>query len=105
MQLQLIIKEKHLLDIVSGAKKEEFRDVTDRLLKQVAYLDEEGNAKELKPIQSLMLYAGYHKDRKYAIVEVLDIEIDNYVDDDGNVVEDDEYFVFLLGKVIETNVH
>lgn len=103
-QISLIIKEKYLKEIVSGSKKEEYRDVTDRLLKQVAYLDEEGNATSLKPIKSLLLYAGYQKDRKFAEVEVIDIELDNYVDDDGNPNEDDEFFVFILGKVISTNI-
>lgn len=103
MTLDLIIKQKHLEEIVSGAKKEEYRDVTDRLLKQVCDLDSEGNATDYKPIKTLRLFAGYKKDRKFAVVEVLDIELDVYLDDDGNETED-EYFVFVLGRVIETNI-
>lgn len=103
MTLDLIIKQKHLEEIVSSAKKEEYRDVTDRLLKQVCDLDSEGNATSYKPIKTLRLFAGYKKDRKFAVVEVLDIELDVYLDDDGNETED-EYFVFVLGKVVETNL-
>lgn len=103
MTHDLIIKQKHLEEIVSGAKKEEYRDVTDRLLKQVCDLDSEGNATGYKPIKTLRLFAGYKKDRKFAVVEVRDIELDVYLDDDGNETED-EYFVFVLGKVVETNL-
>ena len=103
MTLDLIIKQKHLEEIVAGTKTEEYRDVTDRLLKQVCDLDSEGNATGYKPIKTLRLFAGYKKDRKFAVVEVLDIELDVYLDDDGNETED-EYFVFVLGKVVETNL-
>ena len=103
MEISFIIKTEHLAEIVAGTKTEEYRDVTDRLLKQVCDLDSEGNATGYKPIKTLRLFAGYKKDRKFAVVEVKDIELDVYLDDDGNETED-EYFVFVLGRVIETNL-
>jgi hypothetical protein len=102
MTLNLVIKEKHLHEIVSGEKKEEYRDLTDRILKQVCNLDENGDAIDFKPIKALKLFAGYRTDRKFAVVEVDEIAIDAYLDENDNET-DDEYFVFSLGKIIEKN--
>lgn len=102
MNINLIIKKEYLLQIVSGLKKEEYRDVTDKMLAMVADLDDEGNAVKIKDIKTITFFNGYHANRKMAVVEVLDIEIDNYIDDEDKET-DDEYFVFILGNVLETN--
>lgn len=90
--------------IVSGEKTEEYRDVTPELLSKICNLDSEGNATSFKDVNSITLYAGYRKDRRFARVEILSIEVDNYLDDENNPIDGDEYFVFMLGRIIETNI-
>lgn len=103
MRISFIIKQQYFDQIISGEKKEEYRDYTESLLKKICQLDEDGNATDFKPIKEIEFLVGYQKNRKSAVVECLGIEVDYYQDDNGNPIEDDEYFVFSLGRVVSTN--
>lgn len=97
MVLDLIIKREFFNEILSGVKTEEYRDCTDRLINKICVLDEEGNATDVKKIESIRFFEGYNKGRREMLVECLDVEVDTY-EDTG-----EDYFVFILGKIFSHN--
>jgi hypothetical protein len=97
MTLDLIIKREFFNEILSGEKKEEYRDCKDRLINQICICDENGIAEDIKPIESIRFFEGYRKDRRQMIVECRGVEIDTYEDCE------EDYFVFLLGDVISSS--
>lgn len=97
MVLDLIIKREYFNEILSGNKKEEYRDCKDRLVNKICVLDENGIATEIKKIDSIRFFEGYNKGRREMVVECLDVKVDTYED------TDEDYFVFILGKIFSNN--
>jgi hypothetical protein len=97
MTIDLIIKREFFNQILLGKKKEEYRDCTDRLINKICVLDEDGNATEIKKIESIRFFEGYNKGRREMLVECFDVEVDSYED------TNEDYFVFILGKIISHN--
>jgi hypothetical protein len=97
MTIDFIIKREFFNEILSGKKKEEYRDCTDRLINKICVLDENGNASDIKKIDSIRFFEGYVKGRREMLVECLDVEVDTYED------TDEDYFVFILGKIFSHN--
>ena len=97
MRITLIIKRHWFDEIKSGKKKKEYRNLTERLAKQICTFDESKKMTGFKPITEIMLYNGYHKNRPSMLVECVGIEIEQ------DLFEPEfEVFVFLLGKVLES---
>ncbi|MFD2936156.1 hypothetical protein [Spirosoma flavum] len=101
MRTTLRIKKVYLDEILTYKKTEEYRDFTQyyvsRLCEKVG--DE---VTGIKPITEVCLIAGYAANSPRAVVEVKEITVDQYVDDNDNLI-DDYYFTIFLGKVLETN--
>ena len=116
--LQLIIKQKYFDEILSGKKKQEFREVRPNTQKKYCELDEDGYCKEVDGIliprkyDAIQFYVGYNKDRASALVEVKDAHIELFEDENHNLIEyeykGETYLaarvVYDLGKVIDKNV-
>lgn len=122
--LTLIIKQNWFDKIMSGEKKEEYREITPRTQKKYVEVDNEGFAKEdangnciPKKYDAIRFYVGYNKDRDSALIKVKDAKVDYICDEDTRepiAYELDEkdkngepvYWVaaqitFMLGDVIE----
>lgn len=92
--LTLIIKQKFFDEIVSGKKKQEFRDCKPTTEARYLEMDEEGYAvfddegrNVMRHYDAIRFYVGYKKDRDTALVEVKGARCDDVLDDDGNPVE------------------
>lgn len=93
MRINLIIKRHWFDEIRAGRKKQEFRDITPRLIRQICNPDKDGDFESYKPITEILLLNGYHKKRPTMLVECLGIEI--------APGQNGELFAFNLGKVLK----
>lgn len=91
MQINLIIKRYWFDEIKAGRKNKEYRDATERLLKQICTKGESGFFDGFKPITKILLLNGYNKNRPTMLIECVGIEIE-----DGN-----QTIVFNLGKLLK----
>ena len=117
--LTLSIKQNFFDEILSGAKKQEFREIRPSTQKKYCELDEEGYCKfdEEKGIfvprhydAIKFLTGAYNKGpRPWALVEIKDANIELFVDENDKFIELEEkgepYYmaqiVYDLGEVIE----
>lgn len=89
--LTLNIKEIYFKEIITGAKKEEYRLLKPSTINKYTYLDE--GKRWLKKYDAIRFFVGYHKDRESALVEVIDAVYDF----------EEQTVVYSLGKIIEVN--
>ena len=75
--LTLNIKKIYFDEILSGAKKIEYRELKQTTLNKYTYLNEADGKRYLRRYDALRLFVGYHKDRASALVEVKDITYNN----------------------------
>jgi hypothetical protein len=109
--LTLQIKREHLDNILSGKKKEEFREIRpNNSKKYIEYFTADDGEEDVKPIMvdRIQFFNGYKAGRPEVIIEVLKAEIEYIIDEDGNPVEYEEkgeiymtaQMVYSLGKVV-----
>lgn len=117
--LNLIIKQVYFDEIMTGTKKQEFREIRPNSQKKYCEVDADGYCVERngkivpRHYDAIRFYVGYHKDRDTALVEVTDTHIELIEDDNGNLIiyenKGKEYCaalaVYDLGNIIEKNVH
>lgn len=117
--LSLIIKQTYFDQILSGGKKQEFREVKPTTYKKLIELDENGYDKEDEygnaiPIKydAIRFYVGYNKDRDTALVEVESATSEIFVDEKGEPItyqhKGEEWWAqqitYNLGKVLDKKV-
>lgn len=71
--LTLNIKKIYFDEIMSGAKKIEYRELKQTTLNKYTYVDETDGKRYLRRYDALRLYVGYNKDGESALVQVTDI--------------------------------
>lgn len=71
--LTLNIKKIYFDEIMSGAKKIEYRELKQTTLNKYTYLDESDGKRYLRRYDAIRFFVGYHKDRESAWVQVKDI--------------------------------
>lgn len=98
--LYVTIKKEFFDQIMSGEKKEEYREPTDYWFRRLMVI-ENNIPVAVKPFKYIRLCVGYNKDREEAIVEIKDIYHCKFV---KNIPEGfrkgDESFVIELGQII-----
>ena len=87
--LTLNIKKVFFDAIISGEKKEEYREVKQTTINKYTFIDEEDGKRYLRRYDLLHLFVGYQKDRESAIVEIVDTTYE-----EGRVV-------YHLGQIME----
>ena len=70
--LTLNIKKIYFDEIMSGAKKTEYRELKQTTLNKYTCLDETDGKRYLRRYDALRLFVGYNKDRESALVQVTD---------------------------------
>ena len=75
--LTLNIKKVYFDEIMSGAKKTEYRELKQTTLNKYTYVDEADGKRYLRRYDALRLFVGYHKDRESALVQVTDTTYNN----------------------------
>lgn len=112
--LQLIIKQKHLDEILSGNKTQEFREIRPNTVNKYCEVDKDGYVKEINGVIMPRQYdvikfcVGYSKNRKTALVEVLSADVELFVDENNDFItyveNNNEYIasqiIYSLGKVL-----
>lgn len=101
--LTLIIEKQFFDQILSGAKKEEYRSLSDYYINRFCVFKGEVFT-AMKPIKTICFAVGYAKDRLTAIVEVKGIFIDTFesvIPEGFN--QGDQCFTIELGKVLKRN--
>lgn len=116
--LTLIIKQKFFDEILSGKKRQEYREIRPTTQKKYCQLDAEGYCVEvngeLQPrhYDAIQFFVGYSKGRTSALVEVKDAKIELFEDESHNLIEythqGEVYLagqvVYNLGRVIEKHI-
>lgn len=123
--LNLIIKQKYFDAILAGRKVQEFREVRPTTVKKYIELDEDGYEREDEygnaiPIKydAIRFFVGYSADRDTALVEVVGVHTEVFVDEDDNPLMYEygvdkngepqvwvaEQVVYDLGKILEHKV-
>lgn len=109
--LTLQIKREFLDKILSGKKKEEFREIRpNNSKKYIEYFTADDGEEDVKPkdIDRIQFFNGYKPGRPEVIIEVKKSEIEYIIDEDGNPIEYEEngefymaaQMVYTLGKVV-----
>lgn len=109
--LTLQIRREFLDKILSGKKKEEFREIRpNNAKKYIEYFTADDGEEDVRPrkYDGLKLLNGYAKDRPEVIIKYNKAEIEYIVDQDGNFIEYEEngefyltaQMVYNLGKVV-----
>lgn len=104
--LRLPIKRQFLNEILSGDKTVEYRDFTQHYIDRIGFdpalYDEELHADGIPThVKTVTLVNGRQKDAFTAVYEVLKICIEEFVDEDGNYMDDvDPVFAIYLGERI-----
>ncbi|WP_343643981.1 ASCH domain-containing protein [Chryseobacterium sp.] len=110
--LTLQIKREFLDKILSGKKKEEFREIRpNNSKKYIEYFDPgDGEGEDVRPkkFDRIQFFNGYAKDRPELVIEVKAAEIEYIIDKEGNFIEYEEngqsyltaQMVYSLGKII-----
>jgi len=113
--LTLIIKGVYFDKIMAGTKTEEFREIKPSSVKKYCDFNpdapEDENPYTPRHYDAIRFYVGYNKDRKSALVEIVNAEFEYIVDDDGKLILAEEKgveyvlcdIVYTLGKVLEKN--
>lgn len=114
--LTLIIKQKFFNEIISGEKKQEFREIRPNTQNKYCEVDSEGyvledeNGVVPKKYDAIQFYVGYNKDRDSALVEIKSAKVELFVDEETNEFVTYEHngedfiqaqIVYDLGEVIE----
>lgn len=118
--LTLIIKQQYFDQIISGEKKQEFREVKPSTEKRLVQLDDEGieltdeNGNSY-PVEydAIRFYVGYNKNRDSALVKVDSAYTEIFVDEDGEIIDyeyNGDYYiaqqvVYNLGEILEKDIH
>ena len=92
--LTLNIKKIYFDEIMSGAKKIEYRELKQTTLNKYTYLDESDGKRYLRRYDAIRFFVGYHKDRESALVQVKDITYN------AGIVE---YHLGLILEVLNKN--
>lgn len=92
--LTLNIKKVYFDEIMSGAKKIEYRQLKQTTLNKYTYLDESDGKRYLRRYDAIRFFVGYHKDRESALVQVKDITYN------AGIVE---YHLGLILEVLNKN--
>lgn len=103
MQLYLVLQKKWFEEILSGNKKEEYRDFTDFYINRLCETDKKtGEITAIKPYTSVKFQEGYNKDARQMVVECKGVMIEA---DEGVTEYDAENcnFVIELGEILEKN--
>lgn len=109
--LTLQIKKEFLDQILSGKKKEEFREIRPQNSKKyIEYFKAEDGEDDVRPkkYDQIQFFNGMNKNRPELIIEIKDSEIEYIVNEEGEFVEYEEngevyltaQMVYSLGKVV-----
>lgn len=113
--LTLIIKKEFYDQIISGEKKNEYREITPNTEKRYCELDEEGFCKEIdgrfvpRHYDAIRFYVGYNKGRATALVKVIGTDIVLIEDENHEIITYDyngqtflaAQVVYDLGEILE----
>lgn len=123
--LNLIIKQVYFDQILSGKKKQEFREIRPQNERKYVLIDDEGYAEEDEvgnciPVKydAIRFFVGYNKDRDTALVKVKSSHTEIFVDDEGKAItyecgKDEngepilyfaEQIVYDLGEVLSKDI-
>ena len=118
--LNLVVNQSNFNQILSGEKKQEFRDIKPTTARKYVETDEDGyptwdkkgNSKPLH-YDALHLFVGYNPDRDSMLIEVKSSHTELLVDKDGEPIlykhkgEDwlMDQIVYDLGEVLEKDIH
>lgn len=125
--LNLIIKQCFFDEIMSGEKKQEFREIRPSNERKYVLIDDEGYGVEDEngnsvPVKydAIRFFVGYNKDRDTALVKVDSAYTEIFVDEDGEPISYEygqdpntgepylflcEQIVYNLGEVLNKEVH
>lgn len=100
-ELYLVLQKKWFDQILSGEKKEEYRDFTEYYVSRLGVLDKDGELIDTKKFDTIRFQLGYRKNAPQIVVECKDvlIEVDEGEDDEINL--DNSNFVIVLGDILE----
>ncbi len=103
MQLYLVLQKRWFEEILSGNKKEEYRDFTDFYINRLCEIDKKtGEITAIKPYKTVKFQEGYNANARQMILECKNIVIEA----DEGVEEYDVNncnFVIELGEILNKN--
>lgn len=105
MRTSLRIKQKHLISIVKGEKKEEYRAISSFNIARLCELSKDNTVTGFKDIDAIKFYVGNEQNGLFAVVQVLGIFQDEFETViDGAPAPGSICFTIELGEILETNV-
>lgn len=98
-ELFLILTKEWFIKILSGEKKEEYRDFTDYYIKKLCITDAKGDLIDVQKYDVIRFQLGYSKIQMIVECKGVLVEADN--EEDEEFTTDNCNFVIELGKITE----
>lgn len=103
MILTLSIKEQFLKELISGKKKEDYREATEYSIKKFCNLDDKGEIIDVKTFDKVRFYTGKYlkgQPRPFAEFAIKEIFIEEVTDEAG---DGDFEFTIIVSNLLADN--
>lgn len=100
-ELYLVLQKKWFEQILSGEKKEEYRDFTEYYVSRLGVLDKDGELIDTKKFDTVRFQLGYRKNAPQIVVECKDVLIEVDENDSDEITDENSNFVIILGEILE----
>jgi len=100
-ELYLVLQKKWFDMILSGEKKEEYRDFTEYYVSRLGVLDKDGELIDTKKFDTVRFQLGYRKNAPQIVVECKDVLIEVDENDKDEITDENSNFVIILGEILE----
>ncbi|AQW96662.1 MULTISPECIES: hypothetical protein [Elizabethkingia] len=100
-ELYLVLTKEWFDKILSGEKKEEYRDFTDFYITRLGVIDKDGDLVDTKKYDTIRFQLGYKQDAPKMIVKCEDVIIEHDEDAGDELTSENCNFVIVLGEILE----
>lgn len=100
-ELYLVLTKEWFDKILSGEKKEEYRDFTDFYIARLGVIDKEGDLVDTKKYDTIRFQLGYAPEAPKMIVKCEDVLIEHDEDAGDVLTSENCNFVIVLGEILE----
>ena len=100
-ELYLVLQKKWFDQILSGEKKEEYRDFTEYYVSRLGVLDKDGELIDTKKFDAVRFQLGYRKNAPQIVLECKDVLIEVDEDNSDEITDENSNFVIILGEILE----
>lgn len=100
-ELYLVLTKHWFNEILSGRKKQEYRDFTEFYIQRLGVVDKENQLVDTRKYKTVRFQMGYSKNAPQIVVECKGVFIEHDPDAEDELTTDNCNFCIELGEIIE----